>query len=61
MQVILISRKGAKARRREGLPHIRHPGLDPGVDSHLKCNGMKVSAGVLKPRHFLGVLLCFAM
>jgi hypothetical protein len=36
---------------------FRHPGLDPGVDSHWKCNGMKVSAGVLNPRHFLGVLL----
>src|SRR3546814_13208075 len=34
--------------------HIRDHGLDPGVDSHLKCNGRKVSAGVRKPRHFLG-------
>ena len=35
----------------------RRPVLDTGVDSHPKCNGLKISAGVWKLRHFLGVLL----
>ncbi|MDR3450818.1 MAG: N-formylglutamate amidohydrolase [Alphaproteobacteria bacterium] len=42
-------------------PADRHPGASREVDSHLKCNSWRweenTSAGVLKPRHFLGVEL----
>ena len=59
----------ARERRDSGRPRrlglawgdrlIRHPGEGRGVDSRLKCNSWseKTSAGVLKPRHFRGVLL----